>query len=112
MRSKFRSVGKTKPVKDRITSYNVCYTKLLRLPEKLLEFDIHSFKGWIHTVSRNHCLMKIRKQKSTRRNMHEIYLEKRQELMENTDPVHLHEGEPDERKLSLLPEAIARLKIV
>lgn len=30
------------------------------LPEKLLRHDIRNFKSWLHTVTKNHCLMKLR----------------------------------------------------
>jgi RNA polymerase sigma factor (sigma-70 family) len=30
---------------------------------KCLQYDIANFKSWLHTVSKNHCLMKLRKEK-------------------------------------------------
>jgi RNA polymerase sigma factor (sigma-70 family) len=33
----------------------------LELGQQLAKAEIGSFKGWLHTVSRNHCLMKLRK---------------------------------------------------
>lgn len=30
----------------------------------LLKHDIHNFKSWLHSVTRNHCLMKLRRKKS------------------------------------------------
>lgn len=33
------------------------------LTEKLLQFDVKNFKGWIFKVSRNYCLMELRKRK-------------------------------------------------
>jgi RNA polymerase sigma-70 factor (ECF subfamily) len=29
--------------------------------EDILKNEIHNFKSWLHTVTRNHCLMKLRK---------------------------------------------------
>ncbi len=34
------------------------------LDEKLRKFEVKNFKGWIYKVSRNHCLMELRKKKT------------------------------------------------
>ncbi len=33
------------------------------LDNKLIKFEVRNFKGWIHKVSRNYCLMELRKRK-------------------------------------------------
>lgn len=59
--------------------YGVCL-KYLREPEdakdcvlnifeelvtKLKKHEVHNFKGWLYQLAKNHCLMKLRKQKQT-----------------------------------------------
>ena len=42
------------------------------LMDDLLKHDIHNFKSWLHSVTRNHCLMKLRKKKPVRMEMEHI----------------------------------------
>jgi RNA polymerase sigma-70 factor (ECF subfamily) len=41
------------------------------LMEDILRHDIQNFKSWLHSVTRNHCLMKLRKAKPLRMDMEE-----------------------------------------
>ena len=80
------------------------------LHEKLLEFEIDNFKGWIHTVSRNHCLMIIRREKMERRHQVRIYENSGDLLMESGEFSHLFEGDRKEKMISMLGMAIGQLK--
>lgn len=80
------------------------------LHEKLHEFEIEHFKGWIHTVSRNHCLMIIRREKMERKHQSRIYEDSRDQLMESGEFSHLFEGDRKEKMISMLGMAIGQLK--
>jgi RNA polymerase sigma factor (sigma-70 family) len=56
---------------------------------KLLHHEVSSFKGWLHTVAKNHCLMKLRKEKSEIHVKEKYYHEIANEIMESDDPFHL-----------------------
>jgi len=79
------------------------------LMEELLQNEIHNFKSWLHSVTRNHCLMKLRKMKAIRVEM-ELEDEKTDGVfMEN--PMELHqEVEWREYTLKELEAAMETLK--
>jgi RNA polymerase sigma-70 factor, ECF subfamily len=74
------------------------------LPDKILKHEIKSFKSWIYTVTRNHCLMQLRKKIPTwvTENLENIY-----ELsVENESFLHLDkkDGESNEYIANCLNE--------
>ncbi len=77
-----------------------------KLMEDLKTNDIKNFKGWLHTVSRNHCLMYLRK--------HNKITAKTQD-MDVVEPYISHEDNVEgvlekEVQLNLLEQAIHQLK--
>ncbi len=58
------------------------------LMEKIPDTDISNFKGWIYTVTKNHCLMKLRKIRSVQRHHEEIFQNLKEEIMESD--VHMN----------------------
>lgn len=76
------------------------------LMDKLLQHEISNFSSWLHTVSRNHCLMKIRNRKDDlfigidRRKSEQI-------LVESGEDLHLKIEK--EAQLDQLGKAIASL---
>ena len=79
------------------------------LLEEILKIEIHNFKSWLHTVTRNHCLMKLRKAKSVRMEI-EAWDEKRQEtFMEIPGELH-QEVELEEFTRKELESAMDSLK--
>lgn len=54
------------------------------LVNKVIKHDIGYFKGWLHTLTRNHCLMKLRSQKNKRT------VDLPGHLMQTEDTVHLN----------------------
>jgi RNA polymerase sigma factor (sigma-70 family) len=58
------------------------------LHQKLLHHEIISFKGWLYTVARNHCLMKLRKEKSEIHTIENYYHQITREVMESPDDFH------------------------
>jgi len=76
------------------------------LTDKLLQHDISKFPSWLHTVSRNYCLMRIRNRKE---NLF-IEMDKRkseQILVESDEDLHLKIEE--EAQLNEMGKAIACL---
>lgn len=79
------------------------------LMEDILRHDIHNFKSWLHSVTRNHCLMMLRKIKPVRMEMEMTEEKKDGEFMEI--PVGLHqEVEFEEHTLKDLESAMVTLK--
>lgn len=79
------------------------------LMEDILRHDIHNFKSWLHSVTRNHCLMMLRKIKPVRMEMEMTEEKKDGEFMEI--PVGLHqEVELEEYTLKDLESAMVTLK--
>ena len=59
------------------------------LMEKIPDTEINHFKGWIYTVTKNHCLMKLRKMSSSQRHHEEIYQNLKEEIMESDVELNL-----------------------
>lgn len=73
------------------------------LIQKVLKYDIDNFKGWLHTVTRNHCLMKLRSGK----NKHLVELP--EHLMQIEETVHLNGVMEKEAHLTQLENCIEKL---
>jgi RNA polymerase sigma-70 factor (ECF subfamily) len=80
-----------------------------KLPEDLLKHEIQNFKSWLYTVTKNHCLMKMRHQKVEERAKEVLKVDIERDFMENG-----REGHPVTKELNnkdkQLKEAIAALK--
>jgi RNA polymerase sigma factor (sigma-70 family) len=65
--------------------------------------EIQNFKSWLHVLSRNHCLMILRKaSKNNTVSMDDIF-------MENTDFVHLDIDDTKEQQLSVMEKCMETL---
>ncbi len=74
------------------------------LPDKLLKYEINSFKSWLYMTSKNHCLMILRKNKNVDRFEK---LENLQELsVEFVDPLHHNSMDAE----VLIKQHLAKLK--
>jgi len=80
------------------------------LQQKLIDFEISSFKSWIYTVSRNHCLMILRKNKTERKHQVEIFERSREEIMETADFFHPIKSDDKEEQMTFLQKGIEKLK--
>ncbi|MFP5079081.1 RNA polymerase sigma factor [Pedobacter sp. JCM 36344] len=70
---------------------------------KLKVHEVQNFKSWLHVLTRNHCLMAIRKNAK-----HEtVSLE--DTFVENTDFVHLDMDDTKESKLSVMEKCMEKL---
>ena len=75
-----------------------------KLATSLLEHNIQSFKSWLYVSSRNHCLMKLRAQKSIHKK------EISGDLMESELILHPEEEDTREYELQRLEKCIEELK--
>jgi RNA polymerase sigma factor (sigma-70 family) len=70
---------------------------------KLRVHEVQNFKSWLHVLTRNHCLMAIRKSSKNET----VSLE--DAFVENTDFVHLDMDDTKERKLSIMEACMEKL---
>jgi RNA polymerase sigma-70 factor (ECF subfamily) len=71
------------------------------------KFEIQNFKSWLYVVSKNHCLMKLRKNSSEQNRMIAYHAEK---FMETTELLHPLDGLENENMRQSLEECMDRLK--
>lgn len=76
------------------------YTELI---DKLLKHEVDNFTGWLYMVSKNHCLMQLRKQKQA------IKVELNSSLMQNAEFEHLDAVLEKEKDFKLLEKCIEQL---
>jgi len=76
------------------------------LMDKLLQHEISNFSSWLHTVSRNYCLMRIRNRKENL--FIEIDKRKNEQIPVESDE-DLHQKIEEEVKLNEMGKAIASL---
>ena len=73
------------------------------LNEKVANYEITNFHSWLYTVAKNHCLLKIRKEK-------QVFFEDMNEaVMENGDLFTLLDEEQSEEEKSALEYCMAEL---
>jgi len=70
-------------------------------------FEIRNFKSWLYGVSRNHCLMKIRKDHGEKNRREKISAEM---FMESAEVVHLFADNEDEEIQLKLKACLGKLK--
>ncbi len=86
---------------------------VMEIFEKLLidlkKHDVDNFKSWLYSVSKNHCLMKLRKDKSQANHVDEFGKDSLS-LMETDEHLHHSGGEDQELLDKSLYEGIEHLK--
>lgn len=80
------------------------------LPQKITDFKILNFKSWLYSVAKNHCLMKLRKDKTSQKARVEVYENIRHEIMESPEVFHLNNEENADKRISQLEKGITALK--
>ncbi len=87
---------------------------VMQIFEKLLvdlkKHQIESFKWWLHSVSKNHCLMFLRNRKSMMQKHHEFQLDTESD-METGYELHLDGVSDKEKMLQALEQAVKELNI-
>lgn len=71
------------------------------------KFEIQNFKSWLYVVTKNHCLMKIRKNSSEQRKMNTYHAEI---FMESTEILHPIDNLENEYLKQQLEDCMKRLK--
>lgn len=77
------------------------------LIKEVPKFDISNFKSWLFVVSKNYCLMKLRKDSSTAKKMENFYAD---EFMESTEVLHPIEENENEHLQKKLQDCLNNLK--
>ncbi len=94
-----------KYLKDKDESEDAVMQIFEKLFIDLKNHKIDNFKAWLHTVTRNHCLMKLRKNQSVLKKTQEYKIDS-ENNMESEDYLHLNEKTDDEIKFKNVREAI------
>ena len=76
--------------------------------EKLKKYEVSNFKSWLHSVTRNSCLMKIRGEKTEKNALEEIK-NTSEVFMDSFEKMHQIIDKPDERRVNSLMNALAVL---
>ena len=75
----------------------------------LLEHEVKNFKSWLYTITRNHCLMQMRKNQSTNK-YREFELNRLHEsIMESAETMHLNNEKELEQVFDRLSDGIKML---
>ncbi|MFN7013173.1 MAG: RNA polymerase sigma factor [Bacteroidia bacterium] len=81
-----------------------------KVMQELYKHEINNFSSWLHSVTRNYCLMQLRSEKSKIEKSNEW---QKSELlfMEMTEEMHLNNTDEKEKQLQQLELAIEQLNI-
>jgi len=94
-----------KYLKDEDKSRDAVMQIFEKLFDDLLKHDVENFKAWLHTVTKNHCLLQIRSEKTHKKYEAEIKKD-HADVMESADNLYLDIENDKEIKLKYLEEAI------
>lgn len=94
-----------KYLKNKVEAQDAVIEIFEELVIKLKKHEVDNFKSWLYVLAKNHCLMKLRKQK-TRGHEEEIG----DVFMESTSFAHHEEETPLEDNLDKLKSCIEKLK--
>jgi RNA polymerase sigma factor (sigma-70 family) len=73
------------------------------LVQKVVKYEIDNFKGWLHTLTKNHCLMKLRSGKNKQT------VDLPESIMQSEEIVHLNGIMEKEEHLTQLESCIEKL---
>lgn len=79
------------------------------LLDELKENEVRHFRAWLHTVTRNQCLMQLRKEKTIRKMLDSEEEKILEGSMENDGFMHLYHMEEEEENRNLLMHALEKL---
>lgn len=99
-----------KYLKDEDESKDAVMQVFEKLLTDLQKHEIMQFKSWLYSVAKNHCLMHLRSQKTTR-NKEEALKKDLESGVEYTSQMHLNSvADEKELQLNMLEEGIKTLK--
>jgi RNA polymerase sigma-70 factor (ECF subfamily) len=97
-----------KYLKDEDAAQDAVMQVFEKLLADLKKHTVDNFKGWLYMVTKNHCLMQLRGEKSQREKQKE-YKKDAPVLMESSYNLHLDNENSKETSLSKLEECIGKL---
>ena len=97
-----------KYLKDQEASKDAVMDIFEKLADDLKTHKVTNFKSWLYTVSKNHCLMQLRKEKQQLKH-HQMLADDTRKSVESFEVLHLNEEDPKEAEVQLLEKAIAQL---
>ena len=92
-----------KYLKDTETAKDAVINIYEELVVKLKQHEVSNFKSWLFTLSRNHCLMQLRKEKGK----HTVEIA--DEFMQNGEMLHLDEVKQKEEQLNSMEDCLEKL---
>ncbi len=98
-----------KYLKNRDDAQDMVIQVFEELQVKLPQQEIQNFKSWLYVVTKNNCLMHLRKHQNEQEKQH-IFEKESLQLMENSDDLHPVDRENDEEMEAALKRCIERLK--
>lgn len=90
-------LGEAEPSKDAVINI---YEELIG---KLRQHEVSNFKSWLHTLTRNHCLMQLRKQKG------HTTIELPEHFMQSEEMLHLESVQQKEEQLDSMEKCLEQL---
>lgn len=99
-----------KYLKDRDVSQDAAMQIFEKLITELPKRKIENFKPWLHVITRNHCLMYLRSEK-TRTSNEERIAESQEFFMESSYDLHLNNEQVLDSDLDSLKKCIDELKL-
>jgi len=89
-----------------------CRDSVMEIFEKLIDdlvkFDIENFKPWLHTVTKNHCLLSIRSE-GYKNKFETRYKKEVESFVENEDDLYLFNENEKQEEFSTLNDAVNEL---
>ncbi len=95
--------------KNREESQDAVIRIFEKLSDELLKHEVQNFKSWLHVLTKNHCLMHLRSEKS-KLAREEKAVKENQIFMESAYEMHPLNDEPLEKDLKALRHCIEQLK--
>lgn len=92
-----------KYLKDPEAAKDVVMDIFEELVQKLKHHQVDNFKGWLHTVAKNHCLMKLRSDKKMK------VVDMPAELMQSGQELHLNGTMQQEQHFELMEKCMESL---
>jgi RNA polymerase sigma factor (sigma-70 family) len=71
--------------------------------------SITHFKSWLYILSKNHCLMILRKETTVQKQLETIRINTHEKFVEIWDELHLNHEQDDEKRLVALTQALTQL---
>jgi RNA polymerase sigma factor (sigma-70 family) len=90
-------------LKDEEESRDAVMQIFEELVVKLRIYEVQNFKSWLHVLSRNHCLMALRKKSKN------VTVSLEETFVENTDFVHLDIDNTKETQLTIMEDCMKTL---